>query len=165
MNTENFPAYQGQVTEAIAQALESARMTHVVSLSSVGADKPSGTGPVVGLHRMEGRLNGIQGLNVLHLRAGYFMENTLPQIGILGHGGKMAGPLGAELPLPTIATRDIGAFAGEALANLPFSGKQTRELLGQRDISYPEVARVIAAAMGKPDLRMYSLTPSRPSKE
>jgi len=64
----------------------------------------------------------------------------------------MAGPLRADLPIPMIATRDIGAFAADALAKLQFSGKQTRELLGQRDISCTEVARIIGAAIGKPDL-------------
>jgi uncharacterized protein YbjT (DUF2867 family) len=51
----------------------------VVVLSSFGADKPNNTGPIAGLHRMEERLKRISGLNALFLRAGYFMENTLPQ--------------------------------------------------------------------------------------
>jgi uncharacterized protein YbjT (DUF2867 family) len=51
-----------------------------------------------------------------------------------------------------IATRDIGAFAAEALLRLDFRGKQTQELLGQRDISYNEVVAIIGKAIGKPDL-------------
>lgn len=152
MATENFRAYQDGIVDAIAKALETARVTHAVSLSSVGADKESGTGPVAGLHRMEVQFNRIQGLNVLHVRAGYFMENTLPQTSILRDMGKMAGPIRADLPIAMIATRDIGAYAANALANLQFSGKQTHELLGQRDITYSEAARIIGAAIGKPDL-------------
>jgi hypothetical protein len=34
-----------------------------------------------------------------------------------------------------------------------FQGKQTRELLGQRDLTYSEVATIIGKAIGKPDLR------------
>jgi uncharacterized protein YbjT (DUF2867 family) len=152
MNSTDFRAYQGQVTDAIATALESARVTHAVTLSSIGADKPDKTGPVVGLHNMEQRLNRIAGLNVLHVRATYFMENTLPQAGIIKNFGMMAGPVRADLALPMIASRDIGAFAADALLALNFSGQQTRELLGQRDITYNEVARVVAAAIGKPGL-------------
>jgi uncharacterized protein YbjT (DUF2867 family) len=152
MATDNVRAYQDRLTDAIAKALEAARVTHVVSLSSIGADKELETGPVIGLHQLETRLNRIQGLNVLHLRAGYFMENTLPQTSIIRNLGKMAGPIRADLPLPMIATRDIGAFAAEALGKLQFSGKQTRELLGPRDITYNEVARIIGSTINKPDL-------------
>src|ERR1700682_1350983 len=92
MSLPDFGAYQDQVTESIAKALERAGVTHAVTLSSVGADKPDKTGPVVGLHKMEKRLAQIKGLNALHLRAGYFMENTLAQIGIIQSLGMMAGP-------------------------------------------------------------------------
>jgi hypothetical protein len=37
--------------------------------------------------------------------------------------------------------------------DLEFSGKQTRELLGERDLSMTEVTAVIARGIGKPDLR------------
>jgi len=150
--------YQNQVVEALAQALELSKVKHAVTLSSVGADKPSGTGPVLGLHAMEERLNRISGLNVLHLRAAYFMENTLGQIGIINNFGITAGPLRADLRLPMIATRDIGAAAAEFLLKLDFSGHQTRELLGERDLTMTEVAGLIGKAIGRPDLR-YSQLP------
>jgi hypothetical protein len=105
-----------------------------------------------GLHIMEERFAQIPNLNVLNLRAGYFMENTLAQAGVIKNFGMMAGPVIAELPLPMIATRDIAAFAAEALLELNFTGQQTCELLGQRDINYLEVARIIGTAIGKPAL-------------
>jgi uncharacterized protein YbjT (DUF2867 family) len=159
MNSADFRAYQDQVTQAIAQAFEAARVTHAVTLSSFGADKPEKTGPVVGLHNMETRFNRIAGLNVLHLRAGYFMENVLAQIGVIRNFGMLAGPVRADLPLPMIATRDIGAAAAEALLSLNFSGQQARELLGQRDITYSEAAKIAGAAIGEPGLG-YTQLPS-----
>jgi uncharacterized protein YbjT (DUF2867 family) len=125
----------------------------VVTLSSIGADKTEKTGPVVGLHYLEQQLNGIEQLNVLHLRASYFMENTLAQIGIIRNTGMTVGPLRPDLKLPMIATRDIGEAAASALLNLDFRQKQTRELLGQRDINMSEVAQIIGKKIGKPDLR------------
>ena len=126
-------AFQDRVTESIATALENSQIEYAVSLSSIGADKPDQTGPVVGLHHLEQRLNRIAGLNVLHLRAGYFMENTLAQIGIIRALGMAAGPLGSDVKLPMIASRDIGAFAAEELLRLDFDEPE-RELLGQRDL-------------------------------
>lgn len=157
MTLPDFSAYQDQVTESIAKALEKAGATHAVTLSSVGADKPDKTGPVVGLHKMEKRLAQIKRLNALHLRAGYFMENTLAQIGIIKSMGMMAGPVRADVLLPMIATRDIGAAAAEALLRLDFKGQQTRELLGPRDVTYAEAAKIIGTAIGKPDLAYVQL--------
>jgi uncharacterized protein YbjT (DUF2867 family) len=145
-------AYQEQVNDALVSAIEKNGVKHAVVLSSFGADKPNKTGPVVGLHNLEEKLNGIPGLNALYLRAGYFMKNILPQVGVIKSFGDMAGPVKGELPLPMIATRDIGAVAAEALLKLDFEEKRPRELQGARDISYVEAARIVGAAIGKPDL-------------
>src|SRR5258708_31034558 len=57
------------------------------------------------------------------------------------------------LKRPMIATRDVGDYAAQRLLHLDFSSKQTRELLGERDLSMTEVTEVIARGIGKPDLR------------
>jgi uncharacterized protein YbjT (DUF2867 family) len=149
----DFRDYQESVSDALTAAVQNAGVKHVVSLSSFGADKPSGTGPVVGLYSLEQKLNQIEAANVLHLRAGYFMENTLPQAGAIRMMGSAVGPVRADLKLPMIATRDIGAAAADALLRRDFHGKQTRELQGQRDLDYTEAAAIIGKAIGKPDLR------------
>jgi uncharacterized protein YbjT (DUF2867 family) len=157
MTVPDFRAYQDQLTESIARALEKAGVTHAVALSSVGVDKPEKTGPVVGLHKMEKRLEQIKGLNALHLRAGYFMENTLPQIGVIKSFGMMAGPIRADVLLTMIATRDIGVAAAEALLRLDFEGQKPQELLGPRDMTYTEAAKIIGTAIGKPALAYLKL--------
>ena len=152
LTSNEYRAYQDRVSDAIAAAVRNAGVKKVVSLSSFGADKASGTGPVGGLHELEQKLNQIDGTNVLHLRAGYFMENTLPQVGVIRMAGSMIGPVSPNLKLPMIATRDIGAAAADALSRLEFQGKQTRELQGQRDIDNTEAAAIIGKAIGKPNL-------------
>ncbi|MGA8538848.1 MAG: NmrA family NAD(P)-binding protein [Terriglobales bacterium] len=158
--TSNDPrAFQERVSDAIAIAIQNSGIKNVVALSSIGADKPSGTGPIVGLHNLEQKLNKIGATNVLYLRAGYFMENTLPQAGAIRMAGSAIGPIRGDIKLPMIATRDIGAAVADALVRLDCRGKQTRELLGQRDLDYNEAARIIGKAIGKPDLR-YILAPN-----
>ena len=152
VSTNDVGAFQERVSDAISDAARAAGVRYIVALSSIGADKSSGTGPVVGLHHLERKLSAIDGLNVLFLRAGYFMENTLPQVGVVRSLGKVIGPLQPTLKLPMIATRDIGAAAADALLRREFRGKQTRELLGQRDLDYTEVARIIGNTIGKPSL-------------
>ena len=145
--------YSTRVSDAIAAAVQSAGTKNVVALSSIGADKAGGTGPVLGLHNLEQKLNQISSANVLHLRAGYFMENTLPQANAIRQAGNVVTPLRPDLKLSIIATRDIGAAAANALLHPSVHGKQTRELLGQRDLTYTEVAAIIGKAIGTPDLK------------
>jgi len=157
MSAPDVGAYQELVSDALASAIKKSGLTHVVALSSVGADKSERVGPVVGLHKFEKKLGAIAGLNAIFLRAGYFMENMLPQVGLIQSLGMMAGPIRPDLPLPMIATRDIGAAAADFLSKRDFTGKQPRELLGARDVSYSEAAKIIGAAIGKPDLRYKQL--------
>lgn len=154
---QDFRAYQEAVIEAAAVAVEKASVNHVVTLSSIGADKPDKTGPVTGLHLLEERFNRIAGLNVLHVRAGYFMENTLAQIGIIQNFGVTGGPLRADLKIGMIAARDIGAYAAHALEQKDLSGSVTREIQGQRDLSMTEAAAIIGEAIGKPGLAYMQL--------
>jgi hypothetical protein len=77
----------------------------------------------------------------------------LAAIGMIREMGTFGHALLPELKLPMIATRDIGDSAAQCLVDLDFSGKQTRELLGERDVSMTEATAVIARGIGKPDLR------------
>jgi uncharacterized protein YbjT (DUF2867 family) len=159
MATADPRGFQERVSDALASALGQACVTHAVVLSSVGADKAERTGPVVGLHNLEQKLNSLAGLNAVYLRAGYFMENLLPQVEVIRRFGIVSGPLRADLPVSMIATRDIGATSAEILRKRDFAGKQARELLGQRDLDYKEAASVIGKAIGKPNLAYVQLSP------
>jgi uncharacterized protein YbjT (DUF2867 family) len=149
--------YQTTVSSSLASAIQKNGVTHVVVISSTGAEQTEGTGVVLGVHALEQKLEAIPGLNFLCLRCGYFMENFLPQVGILQSFGFLAGPLRADLPLPMIATRDIGRVAAGSLIKLDFIGKQAQELLGPRDVNYSEAAKIVGAAIGKPDLNYKQL--------
>ena len=144
---------QERESDAIAKAVRESGLPYAVYLSSYGAHVPEGTGPVTGLHSAEQKLNVIGGLNVLHLRAAYFMENNLAAIGMIKGMGIFGHALLPDLKMPMIATRDVGPYAAQRLLDLDFSGKQTRELLGERDLSMKEATAVIARGIGKPDLR------------
>jgi uncharacterized protein YbjT (DUF2867 family) len=149
---------QERDSDAIAKAVKESGLRHAVHLSSYGAHVPKGTGPVAGLHSSEQKLNAISGLNVLHLRAAYFMENNLASIGMIQATGIFGHALLPDLKLPMIATPDVGDYAARRLLDLDFSGKQTRELLGERDLSMTEVTAAIARGIGKPDLRYVRLS-------
>jgi uncharacterized protein YbjT (DUF2867 family) len=150
---EDIHAYQRRIVDSMAQAMENAGVRYVVSLSSLGAELPSGTGSIAGLHYMEQTFNELDDTHVLHLRAGFFMENLLMTIPTIRSKGIITLPLRADLKLPMIATRDIGERAAQYMTEKNFTGKTTKELLGQRDISMEEATRILGAAISRPDLK------------
>lgn len=145
-------AYQERVSDSYSAAVARAHPPYVVALSSIGAQHAEKTGPIIGLHNLEQKLNRIAGLNVLHLRPGYFMENLFMSIAPLRSMGALPGGLVSDAPMPWIATKDIGEYAARRLAARDFSGSSVQELHGQRDVSMKEAASVVGRAIGKPDL-------------
>ena len=153
LTSPDYRADQERESDAIAKAVRDSGLRYAVHLSSFGAHVPEGTGPIAGLHSSEQKLNAIGGLHVLHLRAGYFMENNLAAISMIHAMGTFGHAVLPDLKIPMIATRDIGDYAARRLLSLDFSGKQPRELLGERDLLMNEATAVIARGIGKPDLR------------
>jgi uncharacterized protein YbjT (DUF2867 family) len=139
-------------SEALVAAIKASGVKHVVTLSSIAAQLSEGNGPVLGLYRMEQKINTIPRLNVRHLRPAYFMENSLAQIAVIQKFGSVAGIIKGDLKFPMIATKDIGAVVADELERHDFLGISTRELLGARDVSMNEAAKIIGAAIGKPEL-------------
>jgi uncharacterized protein YbjT (DUF2867 family) len=152
LNAPDVLAHYQRVGDALAAAIENSGVKYAVVLSSIGADRPDKTGPVVGLHNLEKKFGAIPGLSALYLRPVAFMENLLFQVDVIKAFGTMAGPVNSDLPTPMIATRDIGDAAADALLQLDFQGKSARELQGARDVTNTEAAKIIGAAIGKPDL-------------
>jgi uncharacterized protein YbjT (DUF2867 family) len=149
---EDFGVYQNQTGEAIAQSLKDAGVKHHLLLSSIGADKPAGTGPIVNLYNQEKRLEKISGLNNLFLRPSSFMENIFWAIPIIKGMGIYGSPMRADLPIPMVATHDIGVKAAELLDELDFTGNTVFELGGPKAHTMKEVASIVGKAIGKPDL-------------
>jgi uncharacterized protein YbjT (DUF2867 family) len=152
IGTENGLAYADKIGESIARALKVAKVKYVVNLSSVGAELPEGTGPIIGLHRQEERLNNIRGLNVLHLRAAFFMENQLMNIDLIKSRGITGSAIRGDIKFSMIATKDVAAFAAERLVKCDFTGSSIRYLLGQRDLSLIEATEIISRKINNPAL-------------
>ncbi|MFZ0464880.1 MAG: NAD(P)H-binding protein [Candidatus Acidiferrales bacterium] len=152
LQRDDFRDYQERISDAYASAIQKSGVKFAVSLSSIGAQNADKTGPIVGLHNMEEKLNRISGLNVLHLRPAWFMENFLMSIEGIRMMNALPGAGPAEIPQPAIATKDIGRYAAKRLAGRNFSGHSTQELLGPRDITMKEAAGIIGQAIGKPNL-------------
>jgi uncharacterized protein YbjT (DUF2867 family) len=153
MTSPDYRVDQERASDAITAAIKNSELQYAVNLSSFGAYAPAGTGPILGLHFAELKLNAVEKLNVLHLRPAYFFENHLAGITMIKMMGFFGGALRGDLKIPMIATRDIGAYAAGRLLRLDFNGKQSRELLGERDLGMNEITAILGKALNQPELR------------
>jgi uncharacterized protein YbjT (DUF2867 family) len=153
-----YREFQRRVVAALGDAIEAARPAHVLTLSSQGADRAQGTGPIVGVHELEARLDRIAGTSVLHLRPGYFLENHLAAIDLVRTAGIVAYAIRAELPFVQVAARDVGEVAARRMAALDWSGREVHELHGAREVTMGEVSAALWRAIGRPELRYVQLS-------
>jgi uncharacterized protein YbjT (DUF2867 family) len=150
--SSDYRRTQDTLGAAIAQAVRESGVRHVVALSSLGADVTGETGVVAGLRAQEERLRQIPNLNVLLLRPASFFENFITTLLLIKQEGICGDALAADLPMSMVATRDIADVAAHALRTRDWRGVIVRELLGPRDITCHEVARILGSRIGRPDL-------------
>jgi uncharacterized protein YbjT (DUF2867 family) len=142
---------------AIAAALRQSSVRRVVNLSSVGAELPAGTGPIAGLHEQEQRLDAIAGIDLLHLRPGYFMENHLHAAASIAALGVYASLEAPDVPVPTVAARDIAQVVVREL--LHPAARSVLHLHAPQAYTFREVARVLGRAIGRPELEYVQAEP------
>ncbi len=154
---QSFDAYQ-QIGANYAAAIKANNIKYVVNLSSIGAHMPEGCGPVSGLYRVEQELNKLSDTNVLHLRPGFFYINFYSNIGMIKGMNIIGGNYGDHNSMMVLShPRDIAEVAADALLNLSFKGHSVRYLASDERTT-GDVARVLGAVIGKPELPWVSFT-------
>lgn len=150
-------ARQVQRADAIAAAVKTSGVRHVVMLSSIGADHSSGNGPIRGVHYLERKLRET-GTILTAIRAGSFQENIGNSIGPAQATGLFFNMSGSQdYPLPLIATADIGALVATSLVNPP-SKSEVVDIHGP-SYSVKDQAKKLGAALGK-ELKIVDVPPS-----
>ena len=147
----NWKKYIAGIGENYAAAIKAAGVKNVVNLSSMGAHMPDGCGPVSGLFFVEKALNGLDGVNVKHLRPGFFYPNFLGNIGMVKHMGIIGANYGEGSKLVLVHPDDIAEAATEELLGLTFKGKSYRYITSDEKTTN-EVAAILGNAIGKPEL-------------
>ncbi len=137
------------IADTTARAALAADVPRLVALSSVGADRESGTGWIMMNRMFEQRL-GEAGVFATFLRAAYFMENWMPMVGHAVRNSSLPTFLSPpQRPLPMVATVDVGSAAA-ALLQEQWSGTRSVTLAGPKDYTPGDVAAIVSATLGKP---------------
>ncbi len=156
---EDWRGFQRKIGNSIAKAIQESGVQHVVVLSSNGAQLPSGAGPVTGLYEFEQTLKTIPNLNILSLRAGYFMQNLFGVLGMIQHLGFFGYSLKNDVKTPLVHTKDIAEVGAKHLLALDFKGFEKVFVPGAADLSMDEIAQIIGKAINKPDLKYVTFSP------
>ncbi|TCD25107.1 NAD-dependent dehydratase [Pedobacter psychrodurus] len=146
-----FRAYIKSIGENYAVAIKASGVKKVVNLSSVGADLPDGTGPIAGLYDVENIFASLDGVDVKHLRAGYFYINFLANVDMVKHANILGSNFGADSKLVLVHPRNIAEVAAEVLES-DFTGKTIQYVASDDESTPADVAKVLGTAVGKPAL-------------
>ncbi len=149
MDTTNWRADQNKISDSYIAALRANDIRFVVVLSSIGAHKGQGTGPIDGLYDLEQKLKAIEGLNVKALRPSYFMQNLFTMVGMVKGAGIMGGNFGDD-KIVLVHTNDIAEAALDELLRLDFTRFQVRYVASDEKTG-AEVAQILGGAVGKPE--------------
>ncbi len=137
------------MADTVARASVAAGVPRLVALSSVGADRESGTG-WIGMNRIFEQRLGESGVPTIFLRAAYFMENWMPMVQQAVRSGTLPTFLAPpQRPLSMVATVDVGRTAA-ALLQDEMMGFCAVTLSGPQDYSPNDVAAVVSGAIRRP---------------
>jgi uncharacterized protein YbjT (DUF2867 family) len=153
----DFHGHRRRMVDAMAAAVREDRVPHVVFLSQPAAVLPDGNGPAQDLHLAE-RAFRAAAPKVTVIRASYFQENVLSAAYPAKQEGVYPNFLGsADLAVPTVATRDIGALAARLLVDPP-PRSEVIDLVGP-SYSARDMAERLGRALGR-SVRVVDVPPA-----
>jgi uncharacterized protein YbjT (DUF2867 family) len=153
-------AVQDRMIHSQTTAVTESGIRHVVLLSSWGAEKPAGTGPIVGLHVFEEALKKTGAVSTF-VRAGSFTENLLSVLPAAQHQSILPNFFPPEHKVPTVATRDVAAVVVRSLLSPP-AATQVVYVLGAHEYSAVDQAAYLSKKLGK-EIKLLNLPVSAAS--
>jgi uncharacterized protein YbjT (DUF2867 family) len=133
----------------------------VVNLSAYGAELGEGAAHFSEFYRLEQALNRVSGPRMVHLRAGWFMENHYADVDGIARYGRMAWLLRTDLKIPFVATQDIADVAAREFLSPVTAMHTVREVRGSEDLSTSEAAALISSEIGRP-VEAICIDPNKP---
>jgi uncharacterized protein YbjT (DUF2867 family) len=130
-------------------AVQETGVKRVVHLSSFGAHLEKGTGIIVGAYRAEKVLDQLD-VAVTHIRPTYFYYNLHNFIPMIKNAGMMASNYGASDKVLLVSPADIADAIADEITKP--AGQKVRYVCSDERTGN-EIAQVLGAAIGKPDLK------------
>lgn len=140
------------------QAIQESGVKRLVHLSSIGAHLDKGTGLIVAHHHVEETLNSLSDVAITHMRPVAFYYNLYGFADAIKGTGVIASNYGAEDRIAWVSPADIAdAIADEIVTPLALAGRKIRYVASDEP-SCNEIAGILGAAIGKPELKWIVIT-------
>ncbi len=134
------------------QAILQSGVKRVVHLSSIGAHTDKGNGLLIFHYNVENILKQLpDDVSITFMRPVGFYDNLLGFINTIKTQGVIATDYGGDNKKPWVSPLDIADAVAEELVT-PFEGRKVRYVASE-EISCNEIAGLLGAAIGKPDLK------------
>jgi len=158
-NADNIKRVSQELAKGFVDAIRATGVRDVVFLSSYGAHRLDDAGAISGMGLAEVELNRLEGVNVLHLRAGYFYTNLLLSVGLIKSNGIMGNMFTIpEGDFTVVDPYEIAVAAADALSERNFVGHSFRYIVSD-ETGTDEIAALIGKEIGKPDLKWVKFPP------
>lgn len=143
-------AYRG-FTRPAANALAAHGVGHVVGVSALGRGTPVAgrAGLVTASLAMDDLIAGT-GVAYRALANPSFFENVLEEAGSIREKGVFSDLVDADRKAPMVAVADIAAVAAGLLLDRSWTGTGSVPVLGPRDLSPNDLARIMTERLGLP---------------
>ncbi|MGW3994697.1 NAD(P)H-binding protein [Amycolatopsis sp. NPDC004772] len=142
--------YRG-FTRPAARAFAEHGVGHVVGVSALGRGTPQAAraGLVTATLAVDD-LIAASGVAYRALACPSFFENLLEEAGSIRDHGVFTDTVAADRPAPLVAVADIAAAAAGLLLDRSWTGVGSVPVLGPRDLSPDDLARIMTEELGRP---------------
>jgi uncharacterized protein YbjT (DUF2867 family) len=148
--------YARRIANNYAQAIRQSGVKRLVHLSSIGAHLDKGTGLILAHHYAEEILNDLSEVAITFVRPVAFYYNLNGFLATIKNTGAIASNYGGEDKAAWVSPIDIAAaIAGEIVT--PLVGRKVLYVASE-ELTCNEIAGILGAAIGKPDLTWITIT-------
>lgn len=144
----DFLATNDRLITVMVDAVKRAKVPSLVVLSSIGAQHPTGTGPIVSLHHAEKAFSGLA-KSVTFVRAASPLELWAPLLLDALDTGKLPVFGQPHLSYAQVGAHDVGDACAQALEE-HVAGTRFIEVAGTQNWSPEDVAAVLTSLLGQP---------------
>jgi len=145
-------AHFRRIANNYAEAIRGAGLKRLVNLSSWGAHRDNGNGGIAGTYHLEQILNELPDeVHITHMRPTSFYYNLYGLVPAIKNAGLITASYGGDDRAVLVAPEDIAAAVAEEFTT-PTPGRTVRYVASD-ELTCNEVARILGAAIGKPDLQ------------
>ena len=144
--------YYGRLGTNYATAIKQSGVKRVINLSTFGAHLQKDSGILLGAHNVQNILNELPSdVSITHMRPTSFYYNLYGYLDMIKNQGAIITNYGTQTKIPWVSPLDIAAAVAEEFTT-QFSGRKIRYVASE-ELTGEETARILGAAIGKPDLK------------